>query len=234
MLALACCAMSAASAADKPTAGDPGPTAMHAAAPLPDATTAEQLATLAPDADPAVLQLALDAMHCAMEKGVAPGASRLAVVDYNRPSRHPRLWVFDLSNHRLLYEEPVAHGQGSGEDRPTLFSNRHGSHQSSLGLFVTEGTYNGRNGYSMRMQGLEAGVNDQAMARAIVMHGAPYVDPVAAQAKGRLGRSWGCPAVRQAVARSMIDDLKDGQFLFSYYPDRTWLDSSPLLHCKPS
>lgn len=226
--------MSAVSAGDRPATGGSLPTTKSAAGSFPDPITALQLATLAPDADPTVLRLALAAMQCAKDKGVAPGASRLAVLDYSRPSRHPRLWVFDLAKHRLLYEEAVAHGQGSGEDLPTKFSNRHGSHQSSLGLFVTEGTYNGRNGYSMRMQGLETGVNDQAMARAIVMHGAPYVDLVAAQAKGRLGRSWGCPAVRQAVARSMIDDLKDGQFLFSYYPDRTWLDSSPLLHCQPS
>ena len=123
----------------------------------------------------------------------APRARRLAVIDYSRPSLVPRLWVFDLAAGKLLYEEVVAHGQGSGENLPTRFSNSDGSHQSSLGLFVTADTYTGKNGYSLRMHGLEPGVNDAAMARAIVMHGAPYVDPVQGKRMGRLGRSWGCP-----------------------------------------
>jgi hypothetical protein len=113
----------------------------------------------------------------------------------------------------------------------TRFSNLDGSHQSSLGLFVTADTYKGKNGYSLRMRGLEPGVNDAAMARAIVMHGAPYVDPSQGERMGRLGRSWGCPAVRSAVAKPMIDLLKDGQFVFSYYPDQAWLARSALLKC---
>jgi hypothetical protein len=178
-----------------------------------------------------VLAYALAAMRCAQAGGVAISAERLAVIDYTRPSLEPRLWVFDLAAGRLLFEEVVAHGQGSGENLPTRFSNRDGSHASSLGLFVTRDTYQGRNGYSMRMEGLEPGVNDQALARAIVMHGATYVDPASGARQGRLGRSWGCPAVREAVARRMIDVLKDGQFLFAYYPDSGWLEESALLNC---
>jgi hypothetical protein len=191
----------------------------------------EVLSRLAPRADPRVLSYALAAMRCAQAAGVAIAAERLAVIDYTRPSLEPRLWVFDLAAGRLLFEEVVAHGQGSGENLPTRFSNRDGSHASSLGLFVTRDTYQGRNGYSMRMEGLEPGVNDQALARAIVMHGAPYVDPATGARQGRLGRSWGCPAVREAVARRMIDVLKDGQFLFAYYPDSGWLEESALLNC---
>jgi hypothetical protein len=179
-----------------------------------------------------ILGWALAAMRCAQGCGVGVEASRLALIDYSRPSTEPRLWVFDLERQVLLYEEVVAHGRGSGENLARVFSNVSGSHTSSLGLFLTRDTYQGRNGYSLRMEGLEPGINDAAMERAIVMHGAPYVDPAAAAARGRLGRSFGCPAVRQAVAKGMIDILKDGQFVFAYYPDAGWLRDSPLLRCE--
>ncbi|PWK87782.1 murein L,D-transpeptidase catalytic domain family protein [Fulvimonas soli] len=195
---------------------------------LPAAT---QLARLAPAADPRVLDLALAAMRCAQAGGVGRDARRLAVIDYSRSSLRPRLWVFDLAADRLLYEEVVAHGQGSGGDVPTRFSNDDNSHASSLGLFVTRDTYVGHNGYSLRLQGLDPGFNDAAMARAIVMHGAAYVNPAAGRQMGRLGRSWGCPALRSAVARPIIDVMKGGQFVFSYYPDQAWLARSALLKC---
>lgn len=199
---------------------------------VPVSTTPELLARLAPHANPEVLALALEAMHCAKANGVAMSADRIAVIDYSRPSLEPRLWVFDLAAPRLLFEERVAHGQGSGDNLPTRFSNAGGSHASSLGLFVTGETYTGRNGYSMRMDGLEPGVNDRARDRAIVLHGAPYVDAVFGDRQGRIGRSWGCPAVREAVARRMIDVLKGGQFVFAYYPDSGWLTRSTLLSCS--
>lgn len=222
--------------APSPTAAKaaPGQVASPSASVSPAAATfggGRWLSRLAPAADPRVLELAVSAMQCAQASGVGATASRLAVIDYSRPSLLPRLWVFDLTAGKLLYEEVVAHGQGSGDNLATRFSNRDGSHQSSLGLFVTADTYTGRNGYSLRMRGLEPGVNDAAMTRAIVMHGAPYVDPARGKAMGRLGRSWGCPAVRSAVARPMIDLLKDGQFVFSYYPDQAWLARSALLNC---
>jgi hypothetical protein len=213
-----------------PLPGHPAPSAgaVASGAPLP---AAEALARLAPDANPEVISLAVSAMQCAQSGGVSLDANRLAVIDYSRPSLEPRLWVFDLAGPRLLFEEIVAHGQGSGEDLPTRFSNAEGSHASSLGLFVTGDTYVGQNGYSLRMDGLEPGVNDRARERAIVMHGAPYVDAIFGRQQGRLGRSWGCPAVREAVARRMIDVLKGGQFLFAYYPDSGWLTRSALLRC---
>lgn len=192
----------------------------------------ERLSAAAPDADPKVLALALQARSCAMTSDGAGSASRLAVIDYSRPSTQTRLWVFDLKRKALLFAEVVAHGQGSGENVPHAFSNRDGSHQSSLGLFRTAETYQGGNGYSMRMDGLEPGVNDAARDRLIVMHGAPYVDPLAALKQGRLGRSYGCPAVRPAVARELIDTLKQGQLLFAYYPDPEWLANSPALGCR--
>lgn len=193
--------------------------------------SAADLAALAPDADPAVLALGLKAMRCAQRGGIAPDATRLAVIDYGRSSRQPRLWVFDLDKRSRLYREAVAHGKNSGEDVPTKFSNVEGSLQTSLGLFVTANSYVGANGYSMRLEGLEPGINDAAMTRAIVMHGAPYVDLKMAEKTGRLGRSHGCPAVRDEVSRQMIDDLRDGQFLFSYYPEKAWQQKSALLAC---
>lgn len=197
-----------------------------AATPMPLSATAASVAGLAPQANPQVVALALSAMHCAQTEGIGLDAHRLALIDYSRPSTEPRLWVFDLANNRLLYQEVVAHGQGSGENLAKIFSNASGSHASSLGLFLTRDSYLGRNGYSLRMEGLEPGVNDAAMQRAIVMHGASYVDSSSAANQGRLGRSWGCPAVREAVARGMIDVLKDGQFVFAYYPDLAWLSST--------
>ena len=190
------------------------------------------LARLAPDANQRVLALALEARDCASQSLHQAPSPRLAVIDYSLPSTQPRLWVFDLENNKLLFREVVAHGQGTGENMARAFSNRDGSHQSSLGLFRTESTYQGGNGYSLRMQGLEPGTNDAAMARAIVMHGAPYVSLQTASKQGRLGRSWGCPALRPEVAHQVIDSLKNGQMIFSYYPDSNWLAKSPFIGCR--
>lgn len=198
---------------------------------------AELLARLhqsAPALDKKVLALALEARDCAMGSGAAPAATRLAVIDYSLPSTERRLWVFDLRERRLLYSEYVAHGRNSGDNYATAFSNRDGSHQSSLGLFEATDTYIGGNGYSLRLDGLEPGVNDNARERAIVMHGARYVDPVLGERQGRLGRSLGCPALRPAIARQMIDALKGGQLVFAYYPDRDWLARSRFLGCRSS
>jgi hypothetical protein len=193
-----------------------------------------QLAAAAPAANPDVLSLATRAADCARRQGLLEGFSHLAVIDYSRPSTEPRLWVFDVARGRLLFQELVAHGRNTGEKLAERFSNVEGSKMSSLGLFQTTETYYGSNGYSLRMRGLDAGFNDNALARAIVMHGAPYVSEAIAERLGRLGRSWGCPAVRTEVARTVIDTLKGGALLFAYYPDRKWLSESPLLQCGES
>src|SRR5262245_10119625 len=190
---------------------------------------ADVLASAAPSADRDVLALAARATDCARREGAV---DRLAVIDYSRPSSEPRLWVFDLDQGRLLFEELVAHGRGTGELLAEHFSNDEGSHMSSLGLFRTAEPYDGANGYSLRLHGLEPGYNDRAFDRAIVMHGAPYVSGDLVRTQGRLGRSFGCPAVRQGVARRMIDTLKDGALLFAYYPGRDWLTGSPYLKCS--
>ncbi len=205
--------------------------ALIAAAPqAPAQALWQKLAAAAPAADPAVLKLAVQARDCAVGSGAA-SPNRLAVIDYSRPSTQARLWVFELDRARLLYSEHVAHGKGSGQNLATAFSNQPDSHQTSLGLFTARETYVGANGYSLRMDGLEPGFNDRARERLLVIHGADYVDPAQAVRQGRLGRSYGCPAVRRAVAQGVIDSLKDGQMLFAYYPDSKWLSQSRLLNC---
>ncbi|MEO5565942.1 MAG: murein L,D-transpeptidase catalytic domain family protein [Luteimonas sp.] len=206
------------------------PTAHSIAAPT-DAML-DALQRVAPAVDPGVLALALAARQCAVDSGEVDVASSLAVIDYSLPSTARRLWVFDMRNGSLLHHEYVAHGQGSGENYATAFSNNDGSHQTSLGLFRTAETYIGGNGYSLRLDGLERGVNDNARSRAIVIHGAAYVDPVRAAKQGRLGRSYGCPALRQQVARVVIDAMKGRNLLFSYANDAAWLHRSRDFACS--
>lgn len=202
--------------------------------PAPDrnAELVQRLHRLAPDADPGVIALAVEARACALKGGNVQAGTRLAVIDYTRPSTQKRLWVFDLDRSQLLYTEHVAHGRGSGENFATSFSNRDSSHQTSLGLFTTNETYVGGNGYSLRMDGLEPGINDNARDRLIVMHGAPYVNPAQAQQQGRLGRSFGCPALRPQVAQQVIDTLKQGQMLFAYADEAEWLSGSRYFGCS--
>lgn len=179
--------------------------------------------------DERVLTLAFGAGRCATANGDVEDPRTLTIIDYSKPSTEPRMWVLDLEKRSLLYEELVAHGQGSGENLATRFSNSPDSHQTSLGLFVTDTTYVGRNGYSLKLDGLEPGFNDRARERAIVMHGAPYVNGEISKSLGRLGRSHGCPAVRDGIARELIDRVKGGGLVFAYYPDPNWLERSRFL-----
>jgi hypothetical protein len=168
------------------------------------------------DIDPHVFATAMDAASAAVAKGQVSSPATLTVIDYTRPSTEKRMWVYDLRSHALLFDEWVAHGRGSGKTMATSFSNEPDSNMSSLGLFKTAESYEGHNGYSLRLDGLTPGVNDSARARAIVIHGAPYVNPVAARAQGYLGRSLGCPAVRPESAQALIDAVKGGGLVFAY------------------
>jgi hypothetical protein len=207
---------------------------LGSASALADVQLVAQLAQAAPAANPKVLTLATRAADCARRQGLLDGFRHLAVIDYSLPSTQPRLWIFDVARGRLLHQELVAHGRNTGERLAERFSNIEGSKMSSLGLYQATETYYGSNGYSLRLRGLDAGFNDNALSRAIVMHGAPYVSEAIAERLGRIGRSWGCPAVRPEVARTVIDTLKGGALLFAYYPDRKWLAESPLLRCGDS
>lgn len=206
---------------------------LRAETPRCGAKSAEKLMPLllrqAPGLKANVLRMALNATGCAAEKGLVKRRDLLTVIDYSLPSTQPRLFVFDLDTRKLLFRELVAHGKNSGGNLANFFSNSPGSLATSLGLFVTADTYVGSNGYSLRLKGLEEGINDMAMDRAIVMHGAPYVSRAAIRALGRLGRSWGCPAVRSEVARKIIDTVRGGSPVFAYYPDKNWLSSSSFV-----
>ena len=140
----------------------------------------------------------------------------LTLIDFTKPSNEERLLVLDMVEGKLLFHSLVAHGRNSGDLYATRFSNRPESHQSSLGLYLTEGTYIGKNGYSLRLNGLEKGINDNALARAIVIHGAAYADPSVCRGGRRLGRSWGCPALPPALNRPIIDTIKGGSVLYIY------------------
>lgn len=178
-----------------------------------------------------VLELALKATACATTSGaVDETPATLTLIDYSRPSTAPRLWVFDLHTGGLLFTELVAHGRNTGDNFATRFSNDMNSRQSSIGLFVADEPYFGANGYSLRLDGLDEGFNDRARDRAIVLHGAPYVDARLAATQGRIGRSWGCPALRPAIAEKVIDRIRGGGVIFSYYPDHDWLKTSRFLN----
>ena len=188
------------------------------AAPVADpAILEEALLRLAPTLRPQVLRAALASWNALIARGEISRPT-LAVIDYSLPSTVKRLWVFDTVSRRLLFHELVAHGRNSGENVATSFSNEDGSLMTSLGPFVTGGTYDGHNGYSLRLRGMDARLNGNAEARTIVVHGAPYVGEDVARQLGRLGRSHGCPALRPAIARAIIDEIKDGAFLYAWHP----------------
>jgi hypothetical protein len=225
---------SAGAAAAAPVASTPSNSAGSAAARSAGARPAvpavrQVLQGAATGLDPRVLGMALDAASCAGSRGLASEPSVLTVIDYSLPSTKRRLWVLDLDTGEVLFHELVAHGMNTGENFATRFSNVNGSKQSSLGLFVTADTYIGKNGYSLRLEGLEPGINDLALERTIVVHGAPYVSRQFIRAHGRLGRSWGCPALEDRVARPLIDTIKNGSLVFIHYPDDNWLASSGFL-----
>jgi hypothetical protein len=146
----------------------------------------------------------------------------LAIIDFRKSSSDKRLWVLDLKKKEILHYSLVAHGRNSGEVYPDRFSNKMSSYQSSLGFFITRNTYVGKHGISLRLQGVEEGINDLAEYRSIVMHGAEYVSESYVQKNGRLGRSFGCPAVPMEIHKRLIEDLKEGACLFIYYPDNTY------------
>jgi len=153
----------------------------------------------------------------------------LAIVDFSQPSINKRLYVIDLNTYQLLYNTWVAHGMRTGKIKATSFSNKPSSNKSSLGFYVTGSAYQGCNGYSLKLQGMERGINDAAMKRGIVIHGADYVSEGFIYNQGFIGRSWGCPAVSPDVSEELIDLLKDGSCLFIYAPTASYTAKSSLL-----
>ena len=153
----------------------------------------------------------------------------LTLVDFSKPSTEERFYVFDMRHKKLLFSSLVSHGKNSGGNYATSFSNENGSLKSSLGFFLTENTYQGKNGYSLVLNGLEKGINDRAKERVIVIHGAAYSNPSVIASSGRLGRSFGCPALPQAVSKPIINTIKGGSLLFIYANNQNYLAYSPIL-----
>ncbi|HAT7748598.1 TPA: murein L,D-transpeptidase catalytic domain family protein [Legionella pneumophila] len=191
-------------------------------------TQLQHLSHKAPQLNKKVLKLALTAYKNASKRG-AVKKPVLTVIDYSLPSNKQRMWVFDLRNERLLYNTYVAHGKNSGVNVARSFSNRESSKQSSLGTYITKNTYIGHKGYSLNLQGLDRGFNDNAYNRRVVIHGAWYVEPEFIKKAGRAGLSWGCPAIAQTLAKPVINTIKNGSVVFAYYPDKKFLSHSGYL-----
>lgn len=177
-----------------------------------------------PDAE--VLHLAMSGFQKVVDCGEVAQPSLITIIDYSKPSTEPRLFVIDPAQGQVLHASLVAHGKNSGENEAVSFGNEVDSLRSSLGYFVTGEPYIGRHGYSLRLHGLEPGINDQALERNIVIHGASYVSQNYIAKYGRLGRSWGCPALPQDTNQEVIDLIKGGTCVFIYGNDSTYLTAS--------
>jgi hypothetical protein len=154
----------------------------------------------------------------------------MTIVDYSKPSSQKRLYVLDMNNGKILFNTLVAHGRNSGLEYANDFSNAESSHKTSLGFFITMNTYTGGNGYSLKLQGCEKGINDKALERAIVVHGAEYADERYVQHNGYLGRSYGCPAIPEKVSKKIIDAIKNGSCMFLYHPTKKYTAHSKILN----
>ncbi|WBV59476.1 murein L,D-transpeptidase catalytic domain family protein [Chryseobacterium camelliae] len=153
----------------------------------------------------------------------------LTICDFSMSSNTKRLWVIDTEEKKVLFNSLVAHGKNTGEEFATHFSNTESSLQSSMGFYITDATYRGDNGYSLRLLGMDKGFNDAAYKRAIVMHGADYVSEEFVAMHKRIGRSWGCPAIPRDLTQPIINTIKGRNLLFIYYPDQNYLSKSEWL-----
>ena len=178
-----------------------------------------------------VFAMALTAFQNAFEQGRSTSTT-VTIIDYELPSKQKRLWVIDLREKQVLFHEHTAHGRGSDPNHDGILdtvSNQENSHQSNVGLLVTQETYTGRHGKSLRMDGLEEGFNDNARERAIVFHGSNYVNDEFIARHGKAGRSHGCPALDPDVSGQVIETIKDGTLVFAYHPNEKWLQNSSYL-----
>ena len=153
----------------------------------------------------------------------------LSLIDFRIPSSKERLWVIDLKNKVILHHTLVAHGEASGKEYALEFSNKINSHKSSLGFYITEETYMGKNGLSLRLRGLERGFNSNARERYVVIHGADYATKEYLQENGVLGNSEGCPAIPMGQHRNIIELTKEGTCLFIFFPDNEYLEKSNFI-----
>lgn len=153
----------------------------------------------------------------------------LTIVDFSKPSTEKRLFIVDMQQMKILYHTYVSHGKNSGKLYATKFSNTPESYMSSLGAYTTGKTYFGQHGLSLRLNGEEKGINDNAYRRAIVIHGADYTSQGFINRLGYLGRSFGCPALPKELSRPIIETIKDGSFMFVYAPSKSYESKTNLL-----
>jgi len=203
-------------------------TTLHTTNPVKDYYTAWNLtaAGLAQEA----FNAALKGYNYLKEKNLLTNPGVMTIVDYSKPSSQKRLYVLDMNEGKILFNTLVAHGRNSGLEYATDFSNAASSHKTSLGFFITMNTYTGGNGYSLKLQGCEKGINDKALERAIVVHGADYADESFIQRNGYLGRSYGCPAVPEKFSKKIIDAIKNGSCMFLYHPTKRYSAYSKILN----
>ena len=165
-----------------------------------------------------------------LEQGVVRKSNIITVADFSQSSRNKRLFVIDVDQREVLMQTYVAHGQGSGKEYATSFSNTPESHKSSLGFYITKNTYFGQHGLSLNLGGLERGINDNAESRRIVVHGANYIGDHHLRSNPFTGRSHGCPAVASKLSKTLINTIKDGSVLFIYHPSTSYLKKSRILN----
>lgn len=173
-------------------------------------------------------QKAMEGFYTLKEKGIVE-KDILTVIDFSLSSTKKRLWVIDLSTNTILFHSLVSHGMKSGVEYANSFSNSPDSNKSSLGFYVTGETYMGKHGLSLKLDGQERGINHNARARAVVMHGAEYANPSVLRTQGYLGRSQGCPAIPEALKTQIINTVKGKSCLFIYHPSRSYEIASKLV-----
>lgn len=173
---------------------------------------------------------ALRGMQHLAEQGYIFNSNIITIADFSQPSYQKRLYVVDLDRYEVLFNTYVSHGRNSGKDVAKKFSNRLSSYQSSPGFYLTKDTYFGKHGYSLQLEGLEKGINDNAFRRAIVLHGADYVNERMIASMGYIGRSQGCPAVSSELSKEIIATIKDGTCMFIYSPLDSYVRKSQLLN----
>lgn len=171
---------------------------------------------------------AMEGFYLLKQKGLVE-KDVLTIVDFSISSTKKRMWVIDLANNIILFNNVVSHGMNSGGEYANTFSNSPSSNKSSLGFYSTGETYMGKHGLSLKLDGLEQGINSNARSRAVVVHGADYANPSILKSQNYLGRSQGCPAVPQALSKSIINTIKNKSCLFIYHPTRTYEITSKLV-----
>jgi hypothetical protein len=171
--------------------------------------------------------------YYAMEQeGMLNNKNLLTIIDFTKSSTQKRFYTIDLKDRKLTFYTYTSHGKNTGDLRASAFSNKIHSNQSSMGFYVTGETYMGSKGFSLKLDGKENGINDKMRERGVVIHEADYVSEAWIKKYGRLGRSFGCPALPKGLSREIINVLKNGTAIFAYFNDETYLHSSPYLNLE--